>query len=146
LERMATAGFISAEDAATASADEIVLNTGGGATEEGPSSSYFVEQVRQEMEEIVGARIYSAGLSIHTTLDLNAQGAAESELARQLDAIESGRFGAYRHPTYAGRDVEETTGETEYLQGAVVLLDATSGEVRAMVGGRDFTDSKFNRA
>src|SRR5690606_31645693 len=59
LERMATAGFISAEDAATASADEIVLNTGGGATEEGPSSSYFVEQVRQEMEEIVGARIYS---------------------------------------------------------------------------------------
>src|SRR5690606_863840 len=36
--------------------------------------------------------------------------------------------------------------ETRYLQGAVVVMDAASGEVLALVGGRDFQDSKFDRA
>jgi penicillin-binding protein 1A len=61
-----------------------------------------------------------------------------------LRAIESGGFGAYRHPTYAARD-RQGTG-SDYLQGAVVVLDAATGEVRALVGGRDFSDSKFDRA
>jgi penicillin-binding protein 1A len=145
LERMESAGFISAADGDAASAEPIVLADGDGEADEGPSSSYFVEQVRREMEEIIGAKFYSAGLSIHTTLDLAAQSAAESEMARQLDAIESGRFGTYRHPTYASRS-DSATGDTEYLQGAIVLLEAGTGEVRALVGGRDFQDSKFNRA
>ena len=38
-------------------------------------------------------------------------------------------------------------GETpDYLQGALVAMDPTTGYVRAMVGGRDFTESRFNRA
>ncbi|HEX6068732.1 MAG TPA: PBP1A family penicillin-binding protein [Longimicrobiaceae bacterium] len=146
LDRMASAGFVSAADAQAAQAEEIELSSGPGKKSEGPSSSYFVEQVRREMEEIVGARIYSAGLSIHTTLDITAQTAAEEELARQLNAIESGQFGTYRHPTYASTRDDEPAAETTYLQGAVIVMDAASGEVRAMVGGRDFVDSKFNRA
>lgn len=146
LDRMVEAGFVAAADADGAAAEAIALDTESGEDSNGPASSYFVEQVRQEMEEIVGSTLYSAGLTIHTTLDLNAQAAAEQALARQLDAIESGRFGAYRHGTYAAYDDSAAAGATDYLQGAVVLLDATTGEVRAMVGGRDFRHSKFNRA
>ncbi|HEX6925849.1 MAG TPA: penicillin-binding protein 1A [Longimicrobiaceae bacterium] len=146
LSRMVEAGFITDEEALEASDNEIVLDPGDGDGTDGPSSSYFVEAVRQEMEQIVGSRLYSSGLTIHTTLDLQAQRAAEEELRRQLEAIESGRYGTYRHPTYAAARDTMPSGETPYLQGAVVIMDVGTGEVRAMVGGRDFGDSKFNRA
>src|SRR5690606_10287853 len=99
------------------------------------------------MLELAGNQFYTAGLKIYTTLDADAQRAAEEEIARQLDAIEAGRFGSFRHPTYPeARGEGGGTGETPYLQGAVVLMDAVSGEVHALVGGRDFDDSRFNRA
>src|SRR5690606_11221274 len=91
LERMVTAGVVPESDARAAAGQEIELDAGGGTAEGEPTSSYFVEAVRQEIEEIVGARIYSAGLEIHTTLDLAAQAAAEEELRQQLAAIESGQ-------------------------------------------------------
>jgi penicillin-binding protein 1A len=143
LERMADAGYISVEEAVAASADPVVV-VSGEPRREGPESSYFVEQVRRELEERVGNRFYTAGLKIHTTLDQEAQQAAEQQLERQLSAIESGGFGTYRHPSYSQRS--EANEGSNYLQGAVVILDGTSGEVRALVGGRDFNDSKFNRA
>jgi penicillin-binding protein 1A len=143
LDEMAEAGFITAEEAESAQAQPITLSE-GRAEREGPESSYFVERVRRELDETIGSRFYTAGLQIHTTLDPVAQQAAEEELTRQLAAIESGRFGAYRHARYTsgGEDGEQTS----YLQGAVVVMDARSGEVRALVGGRDFADSKFDRA
>lgn len=145
LDRMVTAGYVSAAEAADVSEAPLALDPGSAEAGEGPSSSYFVESVRQEMEEIVGSRIYSAGLTIHTTLDLTAQRTAEEQLRRQLNAIESGQFGTFRHPTYAAYDPDN--GKLpEYLQGAVVVMDVHTGEVRAMVGGRDFNHSKFNRA
>ncbi|HUE95133.1 MAG TPA: penicillin-binding protein 1A, partial [Longimicrobiaceae bacterium] len=143
LDQMVDAGYLSAADAADEKDAPVVLAEVEGDSE-GPRSSYFVERVRGEMEERVGSRFYTAGLQIHTTLDPVAQQAAEDELVRQLSAIESGRFGAYRHPTYSGTREEE--GGSTYLQGAVVVLDIRSGEVRALVGGRNFDDSKFNRA
>lgn len=146
LDRMVSAGYISSAEAAEASADAIALNPGSPEEGGGPSSSYFVEAVRLEMEEIVGSRIYSAGLTIHTTLDLTAQQAAEEELRQQLNAIESGQYGTYRHPTYASYEGGDGAGQTNYLQGAVVVMDVHTGAVRAMVGGRDFNHSKFNRA
>src|SRR5690606_21809594 len=77
------------------------------------------------------------------TLDPVAQAAAEEELERQLRAIENGGFGAFRHPSLASA-VE--SGRTDYLQGAFVMLDAQSGEVRALIGGRNFELSEFDRA
>ena len=145
LQRMATAGVIAQADADNAAAEPLELNPERDADQDGPASSYFVEAVRQEIEEIVGTRIYSAGLQIHTTLDLAYQTAAEEELLQQLAAIEAGQFGTYRHPSYAAYS-DSAGGPTEYLQGAFVLLEAGSGEVRALVGGRDFEHSRFNRA
>jgi membrane peptidoglycan carboxypeptidase len=66
------------------------------------------------------------------------------------EAIEAGRLGRYPHRSYASvmsdtaRVVD--TPRTPYLQGAGIVMDVRSGDVIALVGGRDFEDSKFNRA
>ena len=105
---------------------------------------YFVEQVRQELEERFGDSIYSEPLRIRTTLDTGAQQAAEEELERQLAAIESGAWGRFRGARYdPGAKIPE--GSTDYLQGAVVVISAESGDVLAWVGGRDFFHSRFDR-
>ncbi len=113
---------------------------------------YFVEWVRQRMQDRFGERLYKEGLEIHTTLDLDLQIAAERSLEAQLQVIESGQFGRYTHPTYAQHlqredgSAEGAAVNTPYLQGAFIALDPRSGAVRALIGGRDFEDSKFNRA
>jgi penicillin-binding protein 1A len=147
LREMADAGYITADEAAQAREQPIQLASGRMSEEGGVQGSYFIERVRRELEEVVGSRFYTAGLRIHTTLDRTAQQAAEEELSRQLTGIEAGRFGTYRHASYAGTEsVGAATGETPYLQGVVVVMDAATGEIRALVGGRDFEDSKFDRA
>jgi penicillin-binding protein 1A len=76
-------------------------------------------------EDIPTAFPGSADLVIRTTLDPRWQNAVESRLGALLDQ--------------AGR-------EAKVGQGAVVVLDANTGAVRAMAGGRDFRRSPFNRA
>jgi penicillin-binding protein 1A len=101
---------------------------------------YFKENVRKELVERFGAaRVAEGGLRVFTTLDPELQRAAENTLEEGLAAIERRR--GYAHP----RREADSTG-SDYLQGALVALDPQTGAVRAMVGGRDFTDSRFNRA
>jgi penicillin-binding protein 1A len=109
-----------------------------------PVAGWFVEEVRRELEEEIGSDIYRERMKIHTTLDLNAQRAAEDELVRQLQAIESGALGAFSGPRYAaGMDAGDE--QTPYLQGAVVAIEVSTGDVLAWVGGRDFRHSHFDR-
>ena len=110
-----------------------------------PFAAYFVEEVRRELEDRLGGDFYGHKLRVHTTLDQTAQKAAEEELERQLRAIEGGALGRLSAPRYApGLEVADD-GETPYLQGAAVALDATTGDVLAWVGGRDFLHSRFDR-
>ncbi|PYQ39739.1 MAG: hypothetical protein DMF77_20565 [Acidobacteria bacterium] len=110
-----------------------------------PFAAYFVEEVRRELEDRLGDDFYGHKLRVHTTLDRTAQKAAEEELERQLRAIEGGALGRLSAPRYApGLEVADD-GETPYLQGAAVALDATTGDVLAWVGGRDFLHSRFDR-
>jgi penicillin-binding protein 1A len=120
-------------------------------SESGELAPYFVEWVRQQLEEQFGEKLYSDGLKIFTTLDIDVQQAAERNLERQLRAIEAGKWGAYKHTTfeqYLSRSLSDSEGNesSPYLQGAMVAMDPRNGAVRAMIGGRDFDDSKFNRA
>jgi penicillin-binding protein 1A len=142
LDEMAKAGYATAEQVAEAKESPIRLRRSRTGT--APRAAYFVERVRRELEERVGDR-YTGGLKVHTTLDLAAQRAAEEELARQLDAVEAGGFGAFRHPTYPEAKGETEDGSTPYLQGLVVLMDAQTGAIRALVGGRDYADSRYDR-
>jgi penicillin-binding protein 1A len=146
LQRMAEQGMITAEERTEAADAKIRLRQiRPKAVDAAP---YFVEAVRQQLEEELGNALYTEGYQIHTTLDLAAQRVAEQELGRQLVAIESGRFGGYPHPTRASlrADTASQEGGTRYLQGAVVLMDARTGDILALVGGRDYGDSEFNRA
>ena len=116
-------------------------------------AEYFVEYVRQQLEARFGRELYTMGYRIYTSLDLDIQQAAERALEARLEAIESGADGKFAHETYRqymdsrsdnAEDNNRTT--TPYLQGLAVTLEAKTGYIRAMVGGRDFEDSKFNRA
>jgi penicillin-binding protein 1A len=116
-------------------------------------AEYFVEYVRQQLDARFGSDLYKLGYRVYTTLDLDTQQAAERALEARLEAIESGADGKFTWPTYrqyldarADTPDDGSRTTTPYLQGLVVTLDAKTGNIRAMVGGRDFEDSKFNRA
>ena len=94
---------------------------------------YFVEYVRKQLEEIVGpARLYREGLSVFTTLSLRHQLSAETALADGMAAIEN-------------RMVNQGIDNGD-LQGSLLALRIDDGSILAMVGGRNFVDSPFNRA
>ncbi len=100
-----------------------------------PFGQYFKEEVRQQLVQKFGwERVYEGGLKVQTTIDLELQKAAESEVIRGLEEIEQRQLRRSKVPS--GPDP---------LQAALVAMDPVTGEVRAMVGGRDFGKSRFNR-
>jgi penicillin-binding protein 1A len=149
IELMRREGAVSDADASLAKAYPLQL---ASRQEAGDQAPYFVEWVRQLLEQKFGRQLYEDGLKVYTTLDPDMQSAAERALEAQLRAIEAGRYGPYQHTTleqYAARAGDDEThagASSPYLQGAFVALDPRTGAVRALVGGRDFDDSKFNRA
>ena len=95
---------------------------------------YFKEEVRRFLVQRFGwERVYQGGLKVYTTVDLDMQKAAEAEVERGIADIEK-------------RQRKKNDDESDTLQGALVAMDPRTGEVRAMVGGRDFDKSNFNRA
>jgi penicillin-binding protein 1A len=144
LELMQAQGRISEQDAKAAQASPLAVLSRGRHLREGSSGAYFLEEVRRELERLFGQQLYEEALRVTTTLDVDAQSAAEGELERQLQEIERGALGRYQQPRYALSSQPSEDG-TPYLQGAVLLLDAASGDVLAWVGGRDFHDSRFDR-
>ena len=103
-----------------------------------PYGLYFKEQVRQSLVQQFGwARVYQGGLQVHTTIDLDMQRAAEDAVRQSIGEIETQR-------SKSARKQEEDPSNP--LQGALVAIEVATGEVRAMVGGRNFEQSRFNRA
>ena len=151
LELMRREGALSDADASIAKAYPLRLNR--SARGAGDPAPYFVEWVRTELERRFGRQVYENGLRVLTTLDLDMQGAAERAVERQLRAIEAGTWGPYTQTTYeeylaraAAGDAAGSGNNSPYLQASFIALDPRTGAVRALVGGRDFDDSKFNRA
>ena len=150
LEIMRAQEVVSDADASLAKAYPLQL---ARRSEAGDVAPYYVEWIRQQLEQQFGQRLYEQGLKVYTTLDVDLQSAAERALENQLRAIEAGRFGPFPHRSYEAHmaSASERTGEqaspnSPYVQGAFVAMDPRSGAIRALVGGRDFDDSKFNRA
>ena len=149
VELMRREGAITDAEASLAKAYPLQLATRSASGEVAP---YFVEWVRKALDDRFGRQLYEQGLKVYTTLDLDQQLAAERALERQLQAIEAGQFGKFAHQSYESYVAKAATGEnantpnSPYLQGAFVALDPRNGAVRALVGGRDYDDSKFNRA
>ena len=141
LSLMASQGYITAAQAKTAQASPIVTSPNGGYSAYSP---WFVDVVRvQALRE--GIPVNQGGYRIYTSLDPVLQNAATSALLEETASLESQP--GYAHPKYTrGAEAQAGRATTDYLQGMVVALDPTSGDVRALVGGRDYSDSRFNRA
>lgn len=103
------------------------------------AAPYFVDAVRTRVER-AGVPVSEGGYTILTTLDPSLQRQAIVALVEGTAAVEA-RPG-YRHQTFA----KKTRGSTDYLQGAIVAIDPATGDVRALIGGRNYQESQFNRA
>lgn len=149
IELMRRGGAVDDADAGAAKAYPLQL---ARRSQSGDLAPYFVEWVREQLDAQFGQQLYEQGLKVYTTLDPQMQAAAERALETQLRAIEGGKYGKFPHPTleqYVARSAsgEQTAAPTSpYLQGCFVAMDPRTGAVRALVGGRDFDDSKFDRA
>lgn len=112
------------------------------------SAPWAVAAVRRELKELVGADADVRGLRVYTAIDPELQAAAERALLDQIERIESGEYGRWPHEKpVPGEKLAPASGNgSPYLQGMVVVLDTRTGEIRALVGGRDFTHSSYDRA
>ncbi len=146
LDLMADQGMISRAQADAAKLEPVHTTPEGGVV---AASRYFVDVVRAQAER-AGVPVGQGGYRVVTTLDPTLQVAAADALAQQAAALE--RRPGWRRPTLAQYKQQAAVvpngspAAPAYLQGAVVALDPASGEVRALVGGRDYGDSPYDRA
>ncbi|MDH5235873.1 MAG: PBP1A family penicillin-binding protein [Gemmatimonadota bacterium] len=133
---MAEQGFITAAQADAARADPLRTDPALGMSVAAP---YFVDLVRSRAERD-GIPVGDGGYRIVTTLEPGLQRAAERALLEGTVAVEA-------RPGYPNQKLaSKPKGSTDYLQGAVVAIEPSSGDVRALVGGRSYAESPFNRA
>ena len=151
LDRMRELGFISREQLANARAQEVVV----GSRQNAQGQTYAVDYIRQQVIAAVGwDRAINEGYRIHTTIDVDLQKVAEDSLRTNLERIE--QHPDYNHQTYAQYAASfrkaKASGKMsdqpppEYLQGAVIGLDNATGDILALVGGRDFEHNQYDRA
>jgi penicillin-binding protein 1A len=131
LRRMAAAGILPESEARALSDAPLAFSEKRSETGIAP---WFLEELRKQLQVELGDALYTGGYRIFTTLDREAQDVLEEELERQAQAVESGRLGRFVGPPDAT------------LQFAGVVIEPSTGDVLAMVGGRDFEKSQFNRA
>jgi penicillin-binding protein 1A len=104
------------------------------------SGQYFLEYLQQSLETKYGGDVlYKSGLSIYTTLDASVQRSAEQALHEGLQAL-AARQGARA----ANRGKAPPVAATP--EGAVVVMEAATGYIKALIGGTDFARTEFNRA
>jgi penicillin-binding protein 1A len=125
---------------------------------------YFVEEVRRYLERKYGTeQVHEAGLRVYTTLNIDLQKAANSAVLNglldyerrhgwrphlpQLDST-ADQYNMTEPSEFIGPDGKARVSlkQKSGVQGALLAIDNASGAVKAMVGGRDFNQSKFNRA
>ncbi len=123
-------------------------------TEQFGRAPYFTEEIRLYLLNKYGEKaLYSGGLNVITTLDWDIQLAAESALVQQLDLEQARIEGRYPpdHPSYTLvlPDTVDSFGNPiriyKKVQGAVISIENATGNILALVGGRSFQESKWNR-
>ncbi len=132
LARMREAGMIAPADLEAARAEPVRTPPAIATAQLAP---YFTDLVRQEVERLVGDDFADGrGVRVFTTLDVSLQRFAEAAVVRGLDRLEA-RFPRLRRADPTAR-----------LQAVLVALDPATGRISALVGGRDYPTSQYNRA
>jgi penicillin-binding protein 1A len=107
-----------------------------------PHGQYFKEEVRRELVDRFGwETVYHGGLRVFSTIDMRMQQQAEAAVAEGLKALD-----LRRKALAARRKAAAAESGSAPLQAALLAMDPHTGHVRAMIGGRDFDESHFNRA
>src|SRR5689334_10967665 len=130
LDSMAEAGVITQAEAQTAKATPLQVVPARGRIDVS-DAPYFADYVQNQLGDMIAGNGGTEHLRIYTTIDMDLQRAAYAALTKQmnaLDKIQSRRF------------------EPGTLQAALVAMNAKTGEIVAMVGGRDYSKSQLNRA
>jgi penicillin-binding protein 1A len=136
LGRMHASGFLTQEEVAAAAAESLTFQK---SNPRGPVGGYFVDMVLKALEERYGSQIvYHGGLKVTTTIDSELQEIAEASLKKGLSDLDA----LIGHPTT--RDVNGNP--TDRPQGALVAVQINSGAIKALVGGRNYAETEFNRA
>jgi len=165
LKRMLEENYISKEDYDKAREEKINLRE---QSEDAPidDASYFTEHVRRLLYEKYGYDIYETGLNIYTTLDTRLQSAANKAIRAQLPKLQArvnrdyhkkSNFSYICPPSLLKNQtleqvlqnksvVDSLIAEKCRVQVAFVALDPKTGHILAMVGGRNYKESEFNRA
>ena len=139
LDRLVASDLVTTADAEAAKGQAITLRPPAMRLATG---SYPLQSVFDLLEDYLAPHlIENGGLRIYTTIDEQLQKVAQTELNRHLTTIE--QKPGYPH---APRSSHKDGTATKYLQGSVVTLDNRTGGIVALVGGRDFSESSFNRA
>ena len=132
LNAMLEAGLADKKAVARAKAEPLRVASGGAGYARAP---YVVDFVRAQLAELYSEHaLAESGLEIYTTIDTLVQAQAETALESGLARLEA------EIPL-----VRRQKGRRR-LQGCVVVTDPRSGAILALVGGRDYQDSQFNRA
>lgn len=138
LSRMRDAGFI--DSVGEQRIKEIEITTADEGRGENRRSHALIA-VSRELERVMEAEeILSGGLQVHTTLDAVWQSRLETELSRAVGALE--KEPSWSHPKHA----DHVEGSPDYVQFAAVTTETKTGEILALIGGRDFTHSGYNLA
>lgn len=146
LDRMVGLGMIPPEDARRAKALRLAIQ------HKNPlrfQEDYVMDAVNRDLAEIIEPDLIElGGLKIYTTIEPQLQEAAQEAADRQLTKIEERK--GYPHPRKAdflpALDEQGNEKPTDYLQAALVAVDNRTGAIRALVGGRDYAQSKYSRA
>jgi penicillin-binding protein 1B len=129
LDSMAEAGTISADEAKTAKATPLQVVPVRGRIDVS-DAPYFADFVQNQLDNTVSPGS-TQHLRIYTTIDMDLQRAAYAALSKQLAALDK---------------IQAKRFEPGTLQAALVAMNAKTGEIVAMVGGRDYSKSQLNRA
>lgn len=132
LDAMLEEGLADKAAVARAKVEPLRVASGGAGYAQAP---YVVDFVRAQLAELYSKQVLAEnGLEIYTTIDSLVQASAEDALERGLAHLE------------ADVPLIRRQKARRRLQGCVIVTDPRSGDILALVGGRDYQDSQFNRA
>ncbi|MCI0514620.1 PBP1A family penicillin-binding protein, partial [candidate division KSB1 bacterium] len=135
------------------------------ANEEFGIAPYFTEWVRQQLQDRYGIKLYEDGLSVYTTVDTRIQACAEAAVKSHIETNQEkintyyharDRFTEFLDPEYVKANgienirknkafVDSVIEANATVQIGLVALDPQNGDILAMIGGKNFERTKYNR-